>query len=422
MAVRSVPSITVRAAWIMSRFPRLTETFVLYEILAAEKLGVDVDVYPLIRERARVMHPEARELLGRVRYLPWVSWSVLRSQLGWLRRAPRRYLGTLWTIVRGTWTNPKLLAASLAIFPKTAHAALLMRRDGVEHVHCHFANHPALAGFIVRRLTAIPFSFTAHAHDLFVDRRILPPLVAGAAFVVAISRYNKDVILAECGHEVDDKVVVIHCGVDTTVFSPAEPDTEAGARELSILCVGTLEPRKGQAHLVRACRILLDRRVAFRCRIVGGAGNADAFRKQIAEAGLQSRVELLGWLARPDVAKLMRHADVLVAPSVPLRDGRQEGIPVTLMEAMATGLPVVASRISGIPELVEDGHTGLLVSPADADALADALERLSTSPDLRARLGAAGRAKVVREFELWTNAAEVVRHIRQAGGVRRGVM
>lgn len=395
----------------MSRFPRLTETFVLYEILAAERLGLAVDVFPLLREQAKVMHPEAAQMLHRVRYLPFISWPIIRSQLRWLRRAPGRYLGALWAVVRGTWGSARFLAGGLAFFPKAAHAAALMQADGVSHIHCHFANHPALAGLVIQRLTGIPFSFTAHAHDLFVDRHMLLQKVAEAAFVVAISRYNRDVILAECGTEWSDKVLVIHCGVDADVFSPDGPPAH-GSPELSILCVGTLDVRKGQDHLIAACEILARRGVAFHCRIVGGAGNRSALAARIAASGLDGLIEVLGWRTRPQVAELMRAADVVVAPSVPMGDGRQEGIPVTLMEAMSTGLPVVASRMSGIPELVEDGQTGLLVPPGDPEALAGALEKLDASADLRRRLGSAAREKVVREFELHSNAAEVVRYIK----------
>jgi glycosyltransferase involved in cell wall biosynthesis len=394
----------------MSRFPRLTETFVLYEIQAAEELGVVVSVYPLLRERAKVMHPEARQLLHRVRYLPFVSWPIVRSQFQWLRRAPGRYMSALWAVLRGTWGSARFLLGGLAFFPKVAHAARMMQADGIAHVHCHFASHPALAGFVIHRLTQIPFSFTAHAHDLFVDRHMLRQKVAESAFVVAISRYNRDCIVSECGTEYGDKVHVIHCGVDTTVFSPANAYERSD--ELSILCVGTLDPRKGQAHLVDSCRILAGRGVPFRCKIVGGAGDRHALEARVTASGLDGRVELVGWQTRPEIVDLMRAADVVVAPSVPLRDGRQEGIPVTLMEAMATGVPVVASAISGIPELVEDGRNGLLVAPADPDALADALEKLQSSADLRRRLGSAGREKVLRSFELRSNAADVIRHIK----------
>src|SRR5436190_3546318 len=161
-------------AYVMSRFPKLSETFILTEILALDQRGVRVEVYPLLRERAAVAHEEAAAVARRAHYLPFISPAVLASQLHWLRRKPRTYLATLKEIAIGTSGSANFFVGGLAIFPKVAHAARLMEADGVVHVHCHFANHPALAGFTIHRLTGIPYSFTAHGSDLHVDRRMLP--------------------------------------------------------------------------------------------------------------------------------------------------------------------------------------------------------------------------------------------------------
>jgi len=410
------PTSILRVAWIMSRFPRLTETFVLYEILAAEALGLSVDVYPLLRERARVVHPEAEELLGRVRYTPFMSRRIIASQMYWLVRAPRRYLGALWAVVRGTWGSANFFLGGLATFPKVAHMARGMRANSVEHVHCHFANHPALAGFVIQRLTGITYSFTTHGSDVYVDRHMLRRKVAEAAFVVAVSDYVRRLILDECEGAFHDKVRVVHCGVDMDVFVP--DDDRVVSADLSILCVATLSPWKGQEQLIEACRLLTERGVQIRCLLVGGAGDREALQRRIVDAGVADRVQITHWKTRPEVARLIRGADVVVAPSVQMPDGKQEGIPVTLMEAMASGTPVVASRLGGIPELIEHEQTGLLVAPADPAGLAEALERLHASPELRRRLAEAGRARVLRDFELRSNAAEVVGQIKAVA--RRG--
>lgn len=392
----------------MSRFPRLTETFVLYEILAAQALGIHVDVYPLLREGARVVHPEAHALMDNVTFTRFFSRQVLTGQLYWLRRAPGRYLGALWAVARGTWGSANFFFGGISIFPKVAHMARLMEADGVEHVHCHFANHPALAGLIIRRLTGITYSFTGHGSDIYVDRHMLCQKIEEAAFMIVVSEYGREVVLAECGEGAREKVHLVHCGVDTSLFTPG---SEAGSQELTIACIGRLAPWKGQRHLVDACKLLADRAVPFRCAIAGGAGDRDSLEARMSELGLGSRVSIVGWKTRPEVARLIDASDVVVAPSVPA-DGKLEGIPVTLMEAMACGKPVVASRVGGIPELVEHDRTGLLVPPGDPAALADALERLHSSPDLRRTLGRAGREKVLQDFDLRTNAAEVVRRIR----------
>jgi glycosyltransferase involved in cell wall biosynthesis len=277
-----------------------------------------------------------------------------------------------------------------------------MDESGVTHVHCHFANHPAAAGFVVRRLTGIPYSFTAHGSDLHVERRMLREKVEEAAFVVAISSFNKQVIVDECGQEVAEKVVVLHCGVDTRRFRPVGGDRPD--HPFTIVCVGTLHEVKGQAVLVDACRLLTEAGGHFRCILVGDGPDRPSLERQIVEAGLEDQVELAGSLTQERVAELVRSADVLAAPSVPTKAGKREGLPVVLMEALACGVPAVASDLSGIPELVEDGVSGRLVPPGDTRALADALRELGRDPALRARLGHEGRLKVEREFDLDTNA------------------
>jgi colanic acid/amylovoran biosynthesis glycosyltransferase len=304
------------------------------------------------------------------------------------------------------------LVGGLGIFPKVVHVARLMAAEDVDHVHCHFANHPALAGFLIHRLTGIPYSFTAHGSDLHVDRRMLCEKVAESAFVVPISQYNRDLIARECGDRHRDKLIVIHCGVDTAVFRPEDPDDARDDDRFRIICVGTLHEVKGQRFLVEACRLLAHEGVDVECRLVGAGADARALQERIQALGLADRVHLTGERTRPQIAELLRRSDVLVTPSVPTRKGKREGIPLVLMEAMASGVPVVASRISGIPELIEDGVSGLLVPPGEPAALALALGRLHDDEQLRRRLALGGRAKVEQEFDVEQSAALLVDRFR----------
>ncbi len=234
--------------------------------------------------------------------------------------------------------------------------------------------------------------------------------VAAAAAVIAISEYNKQIIVEVCRGQFQDKVEVIHCGVDTDVFLPRLGSTacDRGKGPFQILCIGTLHEVKGQTYLIDACHRLQQRGIDFRCHFVGDGPDQAALTKQATEMGVLDQIEFHGKLTRPDVAKLLRRADVAATPSVPSRDGRREGIPVVLMEAMGCALPVVASNLSGIPELVEDGVAGFLVPPGDAQGLADALEKLSHAPELRRDLGLAGREQVLRNFNLRVNADALV--------------
>jgi colanic acid/amylovoran biosynthesis glycosyltransferase len=447
----TVAPAAIRVAYIMSRFPKLTETFVLNEILAVEDAGASVDIYPLLREKASVLQPGAADLVTRARYQPFLSVAILASQGWWLARQPRRYLGAAWAIIRDGWGSPWFILGGLAIMPKVAHAARHMADDGVSHVHAHFANHPATAGLVVHRLTGLPFSFTAHGSDIHKDRHMLCRKVSEAAFVVAVSRSNADVIAGECGPDARSRMHVIRCGVDLDRFRPPhQQDGEAaadptrpvpdptqpvaaatepvsggtqpvsGAKPLSIVAVGTLHEVKGQTHLVEACRRLVADGVDIRCELIGDGPDRDALTAQIRAAGLGESVRLLGVLPHDRLAERMRAADVLVAPSVPSSDGRREGLPVVLMEAMATGLAVVASDLSGIPELVEDGVTGLLTPPGDPAAIAAALACLAREPELRRRLAAAGRERVQAEYDQDASAQRLVdlfrRHAPVPGG------
>jgi colanic acid/amylovoran biosynthesis glycosyltransferase len=398
-----------RIAYVMSRFPKVTETFVLNEILTVERLGEPVRIQPLLQERGGTVQPGAADLVARAHFLPWLSPAIVGSQLWYLRHQPRRYLRTLGRVLLGTAGSLNFTVGALGILPKVVHAARQMEAAGIEHVHCHFASHPALAGYVVHELTGIPYSFTAHGSDLHVDRHMLPQKVATAAHVVTVSAYNRDLIVRECGSEVADRLHVVHTGVDTELFRPrsaSRVDTPRD-RALRVVCVGTLHEVKGQHVLIEAVALLTRQGVPVHLLLVGDGPWRERLRRAAETAGVTDRVRFAGATDRDGVRAALADADVVAAPSVPTRAGKREGIPVALMEAMACGLPVVASHLSGIPELVEDGTAGLLVPPGDASALAAALHRLARDPALRARLGAAGRRRVVAEFDLERN----VRHL-----------
>ena len=393
-------------AYIVSGFPRLTETFVLYEMVALENVGTRVEFYPLRRLKETKMHAEAARWLERAHFEPYLSPSILGANLHYIARHPVRYWTTLLTLLRRTWGSMRFFVGGLVFFPKAVYFAHRMMVTGVDHVHAHFANHPAAVAWVIHQLTGIPYSFTAHGSDLHRERRMLRDKVAEAAFVVTISQYNRQMILEECGPSAGAKVIVIHCGVDMLVYqpSPAPVNSASPGRPFNIFCVGTLHEVKGQTFLIEACRRLAERGISFACHLVGDGPDRPRLTRQAEEGGIADRVRFRGWLTREEVRLALSEADVVAAPSVLARSGSREGIPVALMEAMASGVPVVASRLSGIPELVEDGKNGLLVEPADVEGLAGALERLQRDEELRHRLGTAGRDTVEREFNLRRNA------------------
>ena len=403
----------VRVAYVMSRFPKLTETFVLDEMIAVERHGAQVELFPLLRERTDQVHAEAVPWIPRAHYLPFLSPAILASNATMIVRRPRRYLGALAAMLRGTARSWNFLLGGIGIFPKVVHAARQMERLDVRHVHCHFANHPALAGFLIHRLTGIPFSFTAHGSDLNVDRTMLPQKIREAAFAVTISETNRRLIETTCGGSVAN-LVVLHVGIDGRRFAPrarrpaddgADGRVRPGPR---ILCIGTLHEVKGQRHLIAAARILAEGGRTFELSFVGDGPDRAELEALAAEVAPSGKVAFLGQLTRDRIVELLADADLLVAPSVPTASGKREGIPVVLIEAMASGVAVVASHLSGIPELVEDGETGLTVTPGDAAGLASAIGSLLDDPDRRAALAVAGRRRVETEFDLDRNAARLV--------------
>jgi glycosyltransferase involved in cell wall biosynthesis len=384
----------------MSRFPKISETFILNEILELERLGLRVEVFALLREDAPVSHPEARRIAERAVYGTSVP-RLVRAQLHWLRRRPGTYLRTWWRALRGNATSPKFLLRTPMTVACGALFALEAERRGVEHVHAHYATHPALAAWVVGRLTGLPYSFTAHAHDIYVERPMLAQKLAGARFAVAISDYNRRLLEELYGE--NERIRVIHCGIEPHFFAPREQPPAAGA--LRILCVASLEDYKGHPHLLEACALLRDRGVPFRLLLVGEGEDRPAIERRVAELGLGDSVELLGAQPRDRVAALLAETDVSVLPSVVTASGKKEGIPVVLMEALAMEVPVVATSISGIPELVEHERTGLLVPERDAEALAEALERIHRDREAARAMAAAGRQKVLAEFDLRRNTA-----------------
>lgn len=393
-----------RVAYLMSRFPKLTETFILYELLELERLGMAVEIFPLIREREALAHPEAAAAVERAHYCRPLAPKVLAAQLYWLLRRPLAYLAAWVAAIVGNLSSPGFLLRALAVVPQAAWFARRAEELGVTHLHAHWATHPTLAAYVIHRLTGLPYSFTAHAHDLYVERPMLAEKLRAASFAVTISEYNRR-LLAELYGDLAAKVSVIRCGIDPLVFRPRR---ERPPRPAPLfVCIASLQAYKGHAYLIEACAMLKAAGRRFSCSLVGEGELRPELQTQIARLGLEDEVRLLGSQTREVVSELLANADLVVLPSITTASGKREGIPVALMEALASELPVVATAISGVPELVEHGRSGLLVPERDPAALAAALMRICDDPALARRLGVAGRERVLREFSLAENAARL---------------
>jgi glycosyltransferase involved in cell wall biosynthesis len=216
-----------------------------------------------------------------------------------------------------------------------------------------------------------------------------------------VSDHGRAQLTARTPRSAWDKLRLVHCGVDVQEFRASSARHEGEADDLHILTVGRLVPLKGQGVLIRAVGELHRRGVPARLTIVGDGPERDSLETLSRKAGVADHVILLGAVGQDDIRRNYAHADVFCLPSF------SEGLPVVVMEAMAMELPVVATGVAGVPELVEDGHSGLLVPPARVDLLADALEELASDPERRSAMGAAGRRKILAEFRLESSARQL---------------
>lgn len=403
-----LPANTARSpkvAYIISRFPTTSETFILYEILELERQGTPVDVFSLTRHPRAVDHPGAAALDRRAHYGRVPDLGVWASQWHWLWRRPRTYAAICARVLWETCGSFKHLSRALVVIPVAAGWARRLERLRVAHVHAHWATHTALAAYVVHRLTGLPYSFTAHADDIYLDQTMLGEKLERARFVVSISEYNRKFLSDRYGAAAGAKIVVIHCGVDPQVFAPQSRRT--AGQPWTLICVARLSEKKGQALLLEASARLKAEGIALRCWLVGDGEDRRKLEALIDRLNLGAEVELLGPQPRPRVVDLLSQADVAVLPGITTTEGRRDGIAVALIEGAAMALPVVATESAGTPELVVDGVTGLLVKEGDIDALVRALRELHADPAGAARMGEAGRAKVVSEFNLATNVARL---------------
>lgn len=387
----------MKVAYIMSRFPHLPETFIIREMAALEKEGIQVSLYPIIVQREKVIHPIARPWLKRVNRSSLFSPTVWLANLRRVFSDFKGYRSLLKHVLDANKENKKFSLRALVIFPKAVWMAERMKRERIDHIHAHYATHPALLAFIVHRLTGIPYSVSVHAHDIYVDQTMLCEKLNSAEFIRSISEFNKKFLINHCGSALGPKIHLVHCGIDLKNYRDIKNKRKGKFR---ILSIGSLQPYKGYEYLLKACALLKRRGFNFSCEIIGGGELKSSLEIMIAELGLKKNFQLLGRKTETEVAEFLHHADCYVQPSIITESGKMEGIPVALMEAMACKLPVIATKISGIPELVDDQRTGFLVPPNDEVALAERIFWIYENQKNVGELGKQGYRKIKKEFNL----------------------
>ncbi len=395
--------------YVLLRFPRLTETFIAEEMRNMEANGANLRIYALLPDREPFIHPVSQQLLPRVRYAPsQASASLWLAQAYYLFKTPTRYLALLWMLLRQPAPRWSFLAKRLDVFLKGVWMAKELEHTPVSLMHAHFGWLSAAAAVIASRLLDLPFTFTAHAYDIYSEKNDLLRMACSSADrIITISESNRAAILAVNPALDPAKVVVVHCGIDLGCFRP--PVSRPASRTLHITSVGRLLSKKGHEFLIRACGELQAQRVPFQCVIVGSGDLEASLRLLIRELCLENQVTLAGAQPQEWIRDRLAKSDIFVLACVTDEAGDRDGIPVSIMEAMAMHVPVISTNVSGIPELVRNEETGLLVPQRDPCHLAAAMLRLAKDEPLRQKLAGKALELVSRDYDSLKNTGQLWR-------------
>lgn len=385
----------LHVAYVLKRYPRFSETFIVNEILAHERAGTRISIFAL--------RPPAD-----AHFQPAIA--RVRAPVTFLHSAGVR-VDDLWKLIKPRLSDDRLQGLAdtaccegIDVF-QALQLAQSLRNCGADHIHAHFATSAADVARMTSKLTGIPYSFTAHAKDIYheyVDPLALGQKLADASRVVTVSDYNKQ-YLSERFPECSDKVFRVYNGLPLEDF----PFSPWGDRSPYILAIGRLVEKKGFSDLVAACSMLAHQNVQFHCNIIGGGDQESQLRRQIVSLGLESYVRLLGPQSSDCVKVALKRAAVLAVPCITASTGDRDGLPTVLLEAMALGTPCVATTVTGIPEVVQHEETGLLIPERNPEQLATALRRLIADGELARNLASRARQVIEANFDIDRNAAEL---------------
>jgi glycosyltransferase involved in cell wall biosynthesis len=405
----------MRLLCVLAEFPSLSETFVLREMSGLADMGFDVRVYAQARGATEGMHPEAAPFLETAIFRPaprdlslhrsWLATAArqpLRSAIVGLPHAARAltFRWAPWQMATAIWS--------------AAYLARRLDEMAVDHIHAHFASYPAAVALLASRFTGIPFSFSAHANDIFADISPYWRLQTRAArFVTVCSQAGLTRARELCRAEDAEKLHLVYHGVDLERFSaPARGPAPDGP--VRLLSAGRLVPKKGFEVLLRACHLLALRDRDFSLTIIGDGPLRGELHGLTRRLRLTDRVAFGGTRPIDAMPAAYRNADLVALASVVTADGDRDGIPNVALEAMACGLPVVSCDVGGIAEAVADGETGLIAGTGDPADFADKLDRLIVDAGLRRRLGESARRLVQRRFDAAQGLERLARLFRAA--------
>lgn len=393
-----MPPETARVGYVLKMYPRFSETFIVTELLAVQELGVDLEVFSLRPPADGRFHESLARLRAPVTYLAHAGhtktadvWATLAAA----RPALPELAGHL----------DELLAADVRDAVQAVELAAAVRQRGITHLHAHFASVAATVARLAAQIAGVSWSMTAHAKDVFhddVDPADLRRKLAAADATVTVSEFNLAHLRAEFGADAA-RVHRVYNGLDLAAF----PYTSPADRPPVIAAVGRLVEKKGLGDLLEAVALLRARGREVQVQLVGTGALAEVLAEQVRRLGLTDVVTLRGALPQGEVRAVVQEAAVFAAPCVVGADGNRDGLPTVLLEAMALGTPCVATPVTGIPEVIVDGVSGLLVPEHDPAALARALARLLDDGELREDLAVAARVRVAADFDTRRQAAAV---------------
>jgi colanic acid/amylovoran biosynthesis glycosyltransferase len=390
----------MKVAVIVTEYPKSTETFIYRDLVTFHEMGCEVVLYHLAPYRKdQPLHGFAEPTRGWVREVGFVQPAAVARAIA---RRPASLGRAVAQMGAAYARHPKMLAKSLALLPKALAIAEDARAQGCTHVHAEFAGHPATAAWLGRRAGGLPYSVSCRAHDIFRTQALLAEKLGEAKAVRTVSEFGARFLKERVAGMAERELHVIHSSVAVGRIAPVE--TVPATDPFRILYVGALEPKKGVEHLLDALAQVGGRLGEWRLDAIGRGPSAEALRARATALGLADRVTFHGAKPFEEVADAYQQASVCVAPSVIGPNGRQEGIPNVMIEALAYQRPAITTNISGIPELIRDGDTGLLVPQADAGALGSALLRVHGDPGAALEMARRGRRHVEREFDLAVNA------------------
>ena len=383
-----------RIAYLTGEYPRTSDTFIQREVAALRSAGTEVETFAVRRPGSEhLTGQEQRDGQATTTYLLEVAKgpALLTAQLSQLARRPGRFFSGLALAWRTKRPGLRGGIFQLVYFVEAVVLAQQMIKRNVEHLHNHFADSSCTVAMLASELSGVPYSFTLHGSAIFFEAHTwqLGTKVERASFCVGISHFTRSQAAIFADADALDRVHIVHCGVEPDRLSPVShhgPGT-------SMLFVGRVVEAKGLAVLFEAMQGLTATRPDLTLTIVGDGPDRAGLERKASTMGLAEHVTFVGSKSQTEVAELLSAAEVFVLPSY------AEGVPVVVMEALGTGVPVVASFVGGMAEIVENGVNGFLVPPGDSIQLSDRIGQLLDDAELRASMGAAGRAKVVKEFD-----------------------